>query len=533
MNQKALALLVTMMVCMPSAAYAARAYDGQPLATKNGPAYEPQTVDDVARRAAQAEAIRKLQDEPDQFAEEAVQAKQESEKEKKARQERGEDKAASESDLPITIYGDHVLYHSDTGEFTASGNVRLYQGTQRLYTTEARGNALTGDVYLLQGGRMIDPPNTTDSDWGHYNFKTQTGTVRNMKGTNGDDLYKADIAHIYKDHVDLDQGASVTRCPAVEHPPCLEVRADHVVIYPNDKIIAYGVKVYLKGKHIYSRDRWINRLNDGENKQSFVPHIGYDEDQGIKLRYNYSYDFSDHNTLDADIKYYSKIGWRPMFTDTQDERNYYVRYMEGFDEDDNNNWIRKMHDIKVGYKPHRISDSLPLSYSAYASHGLWKDNRIKSWHTEYAVFLNHDPITLIHGDRPLTLGLGVGRKWINESERDSTRKTWLYSATLRKNLGAGFDTWLGYYWEKRQVSIFDYGRPDMDREVQFGLSKTFTPRDNVTFMTRYDEAGHNVYEYIWRWRHDFCCFRLTFEYRDKRYKGGDDEWSVQYELFRW
>ena len=94
MNQKALALLVTMMVCMPSAAYAARAYDGQPLATKNGPAYEPQTVDDVARRAAQAEAIRKLQDEPDQFAEEAVQAKQESEKEKKARQERGEDKAA-------------------------------------------------------------------------------------------------------------------------------------------------------------------------------------------------------------------------------------------------------------------------------------------------------------------------------------------------------------------------------------------------------------------------------------------------------
>ena len=109
MNQKALALLVTMMVCMPSAAYAARAYDGQPLATKNGPAYEPQTVDDVARWAAQAEAIRKLQDEPDQFAEEAVQAKQESEKEKKARQERGEDKAASESDLPITIYGDHVL----------------------------------------------------------------------------------------------------------------------------------------------------------------------------------------------------------------------------------------------------------------------------------------------------------------------------------------------------------------------------------------------------------------------------------------
>ena len=98
----------------------------------------------------------------------------------------------------------------------------------------------------------------------------------------------------------------------------------------------------------------------GKTSRALCPHIGYDEDQGIKLRYNYSYDFSDHNTLDADIKYYSKIGWRPMFTDTQDERNYYVRYMEGFDEDDNNNWIRKMHDIKVGYKPHRFPIPCPF-----------------------------------------------------------------------------------------------------------------------------------------------------------------------------
>jgi hypothetical protein len=535
MKNKALALGIMLAVLLPGTAWAAgREYDGGPLATKNGPAYLPETLDDVARRAAISESYRRLQDEPDQQTEEVIRAKKETAKEKKAREERGEESPSQkQSELPVTIFGDHVIYHSDTGEFTATGNVRLYQGSQRLYTTEARGNAIDGDVYLLQGGRMIDSPSTTDAEWGHYNFKTRTGTVRNMKGTNGDDLYKADIARIYPDRTELTSGGSVTRCPAVKHPPCVEVRADHVVIYPNDKIIAYNVKVYLKGKHIYTRDRWINRLNDGESTQSLVPHIGYDDDQGFKVRYNYSLDLSDNNTLRADVKYYSKVGWRPMFSDTQYERNFYIRYQEGFDEDDDDNWIRKMRDIKFGYRRHKFSDYLPLNYSGYISHGLWKDDYHRSWHTEYAVFIDHDPIYLTHDQRPLTLNLGVGRKWIDESEADHMEKTWLYSATMSKGLGAGFNTWLGYYWQKRRASIFDYGRPDMDRELQFGLAKSFGNRDHVTFITRYDEAEHNIYEYIWRWSHDFCCFRLMFEYRDKRYSGGDDEWDVQYELFRW
>ena len=59
MNQKALALLVTMMVCMPSAAYAARAYDGQPLATKNGPAYGPRKQKPSANSRMNRTSLRK------------------------------------------------------------------------------------------------------------------------------------------------------------------------------------------------------------------------------------------------------------------------------------------------------------------------------------------------------------------------------------------------------------------------------------------------------------------------------------------
>jgi lipopolysaccharide assembly outer membrane protein LptD (OstA) len=72
--------------------------------------------------------------------------------------------------LPVIVYGDNVVYHSDTGDFRATGKVRIYQGTQKLYTTLAEGNMKSGDLYLNKGGRMVDGKSVTDSKWAHYNF---------------------------------------------------------------------------------------------------------------------------------------------------------------------------------------------------------------------------------------------------------------------------------------------------------------------------------------------------------------------------
>ena len=36
----------------------------------------------------------------------------------------------------------------------------------------------------------------------------------------------------------------------------------------------------------------------------------------------------------ADLKYYSKIGWRPMYSERHDERNFYVKLQNGYDEDE-------------------------------------------------------------------------------------------------------------------------------------------------------------------------------------------------------
>lgn len=537
MKNKAIALGITLALALPGMAMASPlsyGYDGHKLSTKNGPTYEPQTLDEVTENARKAEKLVRLQDQPDAKTEEITSASQETVKEQKKRLKEGK-KTESESTLPITIYGDQVIYDSETGDFRAQGNVRLYQGSQKLYTAQAHGNSKTGDIYLETGGRIINSSggtqSVTDGKWGHYNFLDKTGTIKEISGSNGTDLYRADIGQVYPDRVELTEGARTTKCPAVKHPPCVEVRANKVVIYPKDKLIAYGVKVYVKGKHIYSRDRWINRFGEG-GEQSLMPHIGYSDDHGTEIRYNLDIPVSESNTLRANLKYYSKIGWRPLFTDVQDFRNFYIQVTDGHDEDGDNNWIRKKHDIKIGYKSHKFDKRLPLNYSFYYSRGLWKDKWKQSWHSEYGGFLTHDPIRLTHEERPLYLNLGIGHKWTDEEEAKDKRSTSLYSATLRKSFDGGWNTWLGYYYERPHNSIFNYSNPDMEKEVQYGLSKQFGHTDNLAFITRYNEGEHSVYEYIYRWTHDFCCFRVGIEYRDKQYIN-DHEWSVTYDLYRW
>lgn len=542
MNNKAFILALATTLAAPTVTLAAVNYDGEKLSSRYGPTFQqqvqdetrvqPTTIDEVAVAGAGDRTVSRLQNEPNARAQkqEAMLAAQSAEKGKKKKKSGAQAETVSSSQLPVLVYGDKVTYHQETGDFEAIGKVRVYQGTQKLYTTKVEGNINTGDVYLKEGGRLVDGKTVTDGKWIRYNFLTKDGSVQKMEGNNGEDRYQSDEAQIYPDRIEMNKGASTTRCVAVKHSHCFDVNAEKVIIYPNDKIIAYNVKVYLKGKHIYSRDRWINDLTKDAG-QSLIPRIGYSKEHGVEVRYNYQQVLSEKNTATAELKYYSKIGWRPLLYDVQDERNFYVKVQNGHTEDSDNNWIKKERDITVGYKSHKFDKRIPLNYSAYASYGLWTDKWNTSWHRETGVFLTHDRINF-GKVRPLHLDLGTGYKIVHESVNNSTTNTMLYSATLGKDLAEGWNTWLGYYWEKNQNNLFRYNMPDMARELQFGLTKRFDVNNSLTFINRYDEGKRNIYENIWRYTHDFCCWRLSLEFRDKKYND-EKEWSVNYDLYRW
>lgn len=438
--------------------------------------------------------------------------------------------------LPINMSADHAEYDNTSGDFHVSGNVVITQGTEKLLTTYAVGNMKTGDVWLEQGGTMVEPKSRMTGQWVHYNFNTKTGEIKQINGTSMKDIFDAPHATIYPDKVVVDEGGRTSRCPAVKHPPCLSITAKTFEIYPKEKMVARDVKVFVRGKHIYSRDLWVNNFND-DGKTKLMPRFGYDgSDNGFYAKLEIGQPIGEKTMVNIDLPQYSKTGFKPVYKLDHDERNFHISYMNGWDEDDGD-WYKKQNTWRINYKNHHIIDGLPLSYSAYYEYGLWnrwyeKSNKSgpKSWHKEYAVYLNHDPIYLFNSKNTV-LNLTVGKKWVNESRTGDTRSTDMYYATLGQKLAPQWRTWVGYYREKETSELFDLGQPDMARELRNGLQWAPDSRNVLSVINRYDLGKHSNYETDYRWFHKFCCWGLEFTYEQEHFKTGDNSFKVMYYFY--
>ncbi len=433
--------------------------------------------------------------------------------------------------LPINFTGDKAEYDSVSGDFYLQGNVVITQGKEILKTTYAQGNMKTGDVWLEQGGTIIEPGSTLSGKWAYYNFNTKTGEIKEVHGTGDKDWYSAPHATIHPDKMVLDEGGTMSRCPAVNHVPCLSVTAKTFEIYPKQKMVAKDVKVYVKGKHIYSKDIWVRDLTE-TNKTRIIPRIGYDgSDNGAFIKIDAEWNFGEKTKLNVDLPYYTKADFKPMVELEHDERNFSLTYKTGWEEDDDD-WYKKQNNWKFEYKPHHFIDGLPLSYSGYFEYGLWKNDNTgrKSWHNEYAAFLRHDPIYLF-GSKNTVLDLTVGKKWVHESYTDDTNATDLYYAVLSQKIASKWSTWVGWYREDITTTLFDIGQPDMDQELRNGLRYKADDKNVFTVINRYDLDNSTQYETNYRWLHRFCCWALEFEYEKEHHGDHDDSFKVYYYFY--
>jgi len=215
MKNRAIALMITAQLLAPALAYAGDGYTGGKLSNKYGPNNFADNANTVNSTGTEDEKSSRLQDQISGKQEAALRALDQSKNKKSKVKKKGQETKSTEqigqSGLPVIVYGDNVVYHPDTGDFRATGKVRIYQGTQKLFTTLAEGNMKSGDLYLNNGGRMVDGKNVTDSKWAHYNFADKNGLLKEMKGTNEKDYYEAKEAVIYPDRMELTQGGMTTR----------------------------------------------------------------------------------------------------------------------------------------------------------------------------------------------------------------------------------------------------------------------------------------------------------------------------------
>ena len=462
--------------------------------------------------------------------------------------------------LPLIIKGNDAQYSSESGDFIIEGNVRLKQGLTNVTSTKAVGNANTGDIWLLEGGTLQEPTNRVNARWIHYNFNKETGELLHLKGASSAnprsgkfDYYEAPHGLIEHGMLIMDQGGMSTRCPAVKHHPCVSVKAKTITIIPNDRIIARGVQVFVKGKHVYSRDVWINELNK-ENKQT-KPRIGWDNERGWYASLEYSRPIGNPllknpTTFYMEQIFYTKSKYKPFYGITHDRRDFYVRVNSGYvydsdnDELDEGIWLNKKIDWGLFLKPHRIAKGLPLSIDGYITHGLWKysNQNWESWHTEKAVFLRHDRFYPLDGKK-LYMDLMVGRKWIHESlNNDTTRRygnslnTNIYHGTLGYRFSNKWNIWTTYHNEHRTSYLFSKGQPSFVKDLSMGIAWDPDKHNSFTIINRRnldsETRTHGNYTTSFTWRHRFCCELLTVSYEKKHYNH-ENKWTVKFDFLSW
>ncbi len=423
---------------------------------------------------------------------------------------------------PITVYADHLSFNSDTGDILARGSVRMIQNKQTLRTALLQANSKTMDVWITDEAEYQEPNTLLVGDNTHYNWGDKKGEIHEAHGKIGAQLVKGQTVRIFPDKYVLEEG-TITRCPA--KVPDYHISADRVEIWPNDKMVAYNVKFWIRDKLIYQQARYTQSIKPGEDKSAF-PRIGYNNDDGAYIAQHLAYPLDDKSAAFLDWAYYSQSGFKAMVGAERDERNFRVRAVEGDTKDDDGNWVAKEPELRIDYFPHKL-DGEPLNYSAYALRGQWTDDYKTSWHTEYKVNLWRDPIHLSK-DKSLNLYLGTGMKWVTESYNDSSARSWNYDITLGKQWQDKVYAWTGYHYTQNNQQLFDFDAVDLAKNLETGVRVKLDRKNTVQVVTSYDLENDRLYDLDYYWIRDLHCWQAVLEYRAKR-----GEISAQVHLTRW
>jgi LPS-assembly protein len=413
---------------------------------------------------------------------------------------------------PISIVADEMYFSDKTGELFAQGNVVIIQDKTKIMAQLVRGNDKETQLWIDGSARLLETTLETTNDISgmkiRYNYGDKYGQMNQISGKCGDNFIKGDRVDFQAGKYTVYDGTT-TGCPA-KGTPDYRITARKIEIWPNDKMIAYDAKVWIKNTVIYSTPRYKRSLKKKDEDDEF-PRFGYQDPDGFWISQKFSYAVSDNLSAYADMIYYSRLGFRPQVGLVNQEKDYLMRLTTGQFRDDNNNWIRKEPEFRFDLYPKQLG-SLPVKYTLHAIIGKWSDDFKSSWHQDYNLYFRHDPIYL---DRPKSwaLYLGTGLQHLRESMDSSQQTVFRYNASLHKRLSPAMMAWAGYNYVDNNSTTFAYNRPDVAREGILGLSWRVNNRTTLSYYSSYDFANSRVYENYYSLKQNFHCWEANITYR--------------------
>lgn len=412
------------------------------------------------------------------------------------------------------INADNVVFDDKTGNVRAIGSVRVEQGDETLITDKLDGNYKTGDVWIHDGGTYINLFTKTKlhARVGEYNYKEKTGHFSHVSGKADVEYIKSQELEVYPDRLQ-GESATITRCSAEN--PDYYIKAEKVEIFPGDKLIAYKMKAYIKGKLVYSQDRYIADISPNR-PDSLFPRLGYSSKDGLSIRKRFTRPFDNNFSAYVDVDYYTKHSFRPNLGIVYSDDNWRADLSYGYMRDADDNWIRKQPELKLRFKDRKIGDTI-FNYYFEGIYGNWKDEYKSSWHTDIGGFIYSDPIYVFSG-KSWWLNMGTSYQRIMESYDSSSMNVFRYNVGLTKKFNERFSVYGGYHYASQQKKLFNFDNDYLHKELRTGLQWQVTSRDRFRIMHRYDLVTNKTYDLEYAIVHNMHCVELELKYnkKDKR-----------------
>lgn len=422
---------------------------------------------------------------------------------------------------PITLEAHYLQYNDETGEVSASGDVKLNQEATWIYTQQLTGNVQTGDMLANGQVTWTEEQNTLTGEELIYNYKTKEGRMGTSRGNMDGQLITAESTVLHPQSAE-NYNVTVTKCPA--KVPDYKMTAEKVVIYPGEKLIAYNVGFWLKNTKIYSMGKYVKRLDEKE-RESALPKIGYRSDDGFFIIQHLAYPMNDKLTAVADVGYYTKQNIKGQLGLVQQNKHATLSVMSGSTQNSDGDWYRREPEIAFTRNSMPIgATKLKYGYQLQASR-VAEDARPTMWQEKATLWVYHDPIKLAE-KTTLSLGTSYQRNWYGkEDPRDVLGFSTFINHQLsnRISLGAGYN-----YTHENQKSPFTYDDVDVNRELVTQFGWQVDRLWHIGVRTSYDLDQSSFYDVDYTIKRNLHCFETEITYREKR-----DEWKFRLSTVKW
>lgn len=426
---------------------------------------------------------------------------------------------------PISVFADYIHYDKESGDIFAEGNVRLVRNDQMVLADRVDGNIHSADIWTKVETQFKQGSTNTNlvGDSVNYNYESKTGNIENIIGKSGTQYVKAQNAEIFPEKMVVNHGM-MSRCSA-KKTKCYHITAERIDIWPNDRLIAYNVKMYILGKKFITRSRYTVALT-GESSE--VPKIGYSNDNGVYIKQTLSYPIDFKTSVGVDLFAGTKVGGRTRGWIKRSENNFSLEYGYGYDEDSDSEWIKKEDNVRFDYYNQRLF-KLPLKYRFWFERGLWKGSNKSSWHSELGVYLTADTISF-GSSKSLWLNLGTGYRRLTESLYSIKEDEYRYDIGLGKRISPKWQVGLAYSRVFNNVSLFEYNKIDVPQSLIYSIEWKPDNLNKIGFFQQYDTENKRVYKNRITYTRNLHCWDLTIYFERERPINGKYDNKINWEV---